>query len=334
MAKKVKEKPTKSTNIDLDNEIIIGIKTLPEIEPKKKNKKKTITKKNRTVKKPKGTKKDEFELKLGIEDEEIKTKKKAPKKLTKKQEIAKKKRKVVFRLIKWTSLILILIGGEIYFLLSPFFNIKNIKIVGNQKLTNEEIISLSQIQIDENTFKLVKSKVQKNIKQNAYVENVKIKRNLPDTITIEVEERTPTYMISFANAYAYINNQGYFLEISKNKLELPILTGFLTKEEEIQEGNRLCVEDLQRLDDVLQIMKSATSNEIASLVTKINIANKQNYILELKDEKKTVQMGDTSNLSTKMLYIKSILEQNKKIEGEILVNTDLNNKGAIFRKKV
>ena len=29
-----------------------------------------------------------------------------------------------------------------------------------------------------------------------------------------------------------------------------------------------------------------------------------------------------------------LLEQNKKIEGEILVNTDLNNKGAIFRKKV
>ena len=141
-------------------------------------------------------------------------------------------------------------------------------------------------------------------------------------------------MISFANAYAYINNQGYFLEISKNKLELPILTGFLTKEEDIQEGNRLCLEDLQRLDEVLQIMKSATSNEIANLVTKINISNKQNYILELEDEKKTVQMGDTSNLSTKMLYIKSILEQNKKIEGEILVNTDLNNKGAIFRKKV
>ena len=218
--------------------------------------------------------------------------------------------------------------------MSPFFNIKNIEIVGNQKLTNEEIISLSQVQKDENTFKLVKSKVQKNIKQNAYVENVKVKRNLPDTITIEIEERTPTYMITFANAYAYINNQGYFLEISKDKLELPILTGFLTKEEDIQEGNRLCVEDLQRLDEVLQIMKSATSNEIASLVTKINIANKQNYILELKDEKKTVQMGDTSNLSTKMLYIKSILEQNKKIEGEILVNTDLNNKGAIFRKKV
>ena len=337
MAKKVKEKPTKSTNIDLDNEIIIGIKTLPEIEPKKKNKKKKTAKKNNTTKKSKTTtksKKDEFELKLGIEDEKIKTKKKTPKKLTKKQKKVKKRARLPFGLIKWISLILILIGGGIYFLLSPFFNIKNIEIIGNQKLTNEEIISLSQVKTDENTFKLVKSNVKKNIKQNAYIENVNIKRKLPDTIIIEVEERTPTYMISFANAYAYINNQGYFLEISKNKLELPILTGFLTKEEDIQEGNRLCLEDLQRLDEVLQIMKSATSNEIANLVTKINISNKQNYILELEDEKKTVQMGDTSNLSTKMLYIKSILEQNKKIEGEILVNTDLNNKGAIFRKKV
>ena len=55
MARKVNEKTTKSTNIDLDNEIIIGIKTLPEIEPKKKNKKKKITKKSKTVKKSKAT---------------------------------------------------------------------------------------------------------------------------------------------------------------------------------------------------------------------------------------------------------------------------------------
>ena len=337
MAKKVKEKLTRNTNIDLDNEIIIGIKTLPEIEPKKKSKKKKTAKKNNTIKKSKTTaksKKDEFEFKLEIENKEIKTEKKMHKKSTKKQEMAEKKRKAIFQLIKWTSLTLILIGGGIFFLLSPFFNIKNIEIIGNQKLINEEIISLSQVKIDENTFKLVKSNVKKNIKQNAYVENVNVKRKLPDTITIEIEERTPTYMISFANAYAYINNQGYFLEISKEKIELPILTGFLTEEEDILEGSRLCLEDLERLDDVLQIMKSATSNGIANLVTKINIANKQNYILELEDEKKTVQMGDTSNLSTKMLYIKSILEQNKEIEGEILVNTDLNNKGAIFRKKV
>lgn len=115
---------------------------------------------------------------------------------------------------------------------------------------------------------------------------------------------------------------------------MPIITGYATKEEDIQLGERLCTEDLQKLDDILQIMKAAESNEIANIVTKINISDKQDYVLELKSEKKTVHVGDTSNLSTKMLYIKEIIEQNKKIEGEILVNTDLNNKWAIFRKKV
>lgn len=350
MSKKLKEKSKntqKDSTFNVDNEIIIGIKTLPNPEENKKKtqkrknekiKNKNTTKKSKTTKTKKKTKnkEEEFELKLGIEDEKVKPKKKKKKtkKLTKKQEIARKKRKAFLRLVKWATLILLLIGGGIGFLLSSFFNIKKIEIVGNNKLTKDEAISLSQIEIEENTFKLSKNKIETNIKQNAYVESVKIKRNLPSTILIEIEERVPTYMITFANAYAYINNQGYFVEISKEKLELPIITGYATKEEDIQLGERLCTEDLQKLDDILQIMKAAESNEIANIVTKINISDKQDYVLELKSEKKTVHVGDTSNLSTKMLYIKEIIEQNKKIEGEILVNTDLNNKWAIFRKKV
>ena len=350
MSKKLKEKSKntqKDSTFNVDNEIIIGIKTLPNPEENKKKtqkrknekiKNKNTTKKSKTTKTKKKTKnkEEEFELKLGIEDEKVKPKKKKKKtkKVTKKQEIARKKRKAFLRLVKWATLILLLIGGGIGFLLSSFFNIKKIEIVGNNKLTRDEAISLSQIEIEENTFKLSKNKIEKNIKQNAYVESVKIKRNLPSTILIEIEERVPTYMITFANAYAYINNQGYFVEISKEKLELPIITGYATKEEDIQLGERLCTEDLQKLDDILQIMKAAESNEIANIVTKINISDKQDYVLELKSEKKTVHVGDTSNLSTKMLYIKEIIEQNKKIEGEILVNTDLNNKWAIFRKKV
>ena len=350
MSKKLKEKSKntqKDSTFNVDNEIIIGIKTLPNPEENKKKtqkrknekiKNKNTTKKSKTTKTKKKTKnkEEEFELKLGIEDEKVKPKKKKKKtkKLTKKQEIARKKRKAFLRLVKWATLILLLIGGGIGFLLSSFFNIKEIEIVGNNKLTRDEAISLSQIEIEENTFKLSKNKIEKNIKQNAYVESVKIKRNLPSTILIEIEERVPTYMITFANAYAYINNQGYFVEISKEKLELPIITGYATKEEDIQLGERLYTEDLKKLDDILQIMKAAESNEIANIVTKINISDKQDYVLELKSEKKTVHVGDTSNLSTKMLYIKEIIEQNKKIEGEILVNTDLNNKWAIFRKKV
>lgn len=298
---------------------------------KKKNVKKAVSKKKKQ-KDVKQYETEEMEFNWGLAEETIK--KKNPPKLTKKQIIAKKKRKIAFRIIKYTTLLFLLVGLGIYFMLSPFFNIKNITTDGNEKITSEELISLSQINLEENTFKLQKSQIEERIKENPYIDTVVVKRKLPSTIHIQVTERKPILMLTFANAYVYVGKQGYLLEISQNPLDVPIITGFVTPEEEIHAGNRLCNEDLQRLEQAIQIIKVAESNDIASLITKINIQDKQNYILELKSENKTVHLGDNSNLSTKMLYIISILEENKDVEGEIFVNTDLNNKGAIFRKKI
>ncbi len=364
---KSKNRDTKDKDIlDLDNEIIIGIKSLPKVpktkksqskEKKKgstknsqkssKNTKKKVVSKNSKQKevvrknaKRKKAPDDDVELRLGIEDEIYKEKrkkkqvKKKPKLTPKQQEIARRKRKIIFRLIKWTSLVVLLIGGGIYFLLSSFFNVRSIVISGNEKISQETIISLSGIELEQNTFKISKSKVEQAIKTNAYIDSVKIKRKLPETIEIQVVERKPAYMLTLGNAYVYMNTQGYLLEISQEKLQAPIITGVLTLEDQIQEGNRLCTEDLQKLSSVIQIMDSANNNDIGKLITKINISDKQDYILELKSEKKNVHVGDTSNLSTKMLYIKKVLQNEKKKEGDIFVNTDLSTKGAIFREKV
>lgn len=358
---KSKNRNTKDKDIlDLDNEIIIGIKSLPKQKkaksPQKKSstknhsknvKKKVTSKKAKQVTRNNGkkqtktkTQNDDVELRLGIEDEIYKEKrkkkqvKKKPKLTPKQQEIARKKRKIIFRLIKWTSLVVLLIGGGICFLLSSFFNVRNIVISGNEKITQETITSLSGIELEQNTFKISKSKVEQAIKTNAYIDSVKIKRKLPETVEIQVVERKPAYMLTLGNAYVYMNTQGYLLEISQEKLDSPIITGILTPEDQIQEGNRLCTEDLQKLSGVIQIMDSANSNDIGKLITKINISNKQDYILELKSEKKNVHVGDTSNLSTKMLYVKKVLQNEKKKEGDIFVNTDLSSKGAVFREKV
>ncbi len=361
--KKKKENTKDNSSFDLDNEIIIGITPLEEKKPSK-GKKSTTNAKNRKTKSNSTNKK----INNNLADKKVNSKrqKAANKKQngdtrnlqnknyrTRKNEKVKSKLKrhkvnninrnsaeseekinPTFRIVKWTSLVAIIIAGGIYFMLSPFFNIKEIDVQGIDRLTREEIISLSRIELNENTFKLQTNEVQQLIKQNAYIDKVIVKRKFPDKIEIKVTERKPTFMILFGNAYIYINNQGYLLEVANTPLKIPAITGFLTPENEIHEGNRLCSEDLQRLDQVLQIMKSAESNGIKELITKINIEDKQDYILELNSEKKIVHIGDNTNLSTKMLYVVSILNENKNVEGEIFVNTDLNNKGAIFRKKI
>ena len=54
----------------------------------------------------------------------------------------------------------------------------------------------------------------------------------------------------------------------------------------------------------------------------------------LESEDKTVYLGDCSDLSTQMLYIKKMIQREKNIEGEFFVNMDLNNANPVFREKV
>lgn len=294
---------------DFDKEIVIGMPRIPDNKEKNRKNKKVSVNIN-------------------------KNKQNIKKKLTKQQQIAIKKRKAILRIVKVLTLLVVFAGVAIYIALSPLFNIKEINVIGNSKLSKEEIISLSELKTDENTFKVLKSNIKNKIKTNAYIENVKIRRKLPDKVEIIVVERVATYMLPFANSYIYINNQGYMLEITSKKAEMPAIVGISTPEEELHEGQRLISEDLTKLGEVLQIMESANANEIVNLITKIDISDRQDYVLTLEKEKKDIHLGDVSNLSTKMAYVKKILNDEKGIEGEIFVNTDLTNKGAVFREKV
>lgn len=302
-----KSAPSKKKEIDnnsLDNEIFIGVTRNEDI-----NKNYPVVKKQK----------------------KSKPKKKKVKKLSPKQI---KRRKIIFKIVRWTGLFAIMCGIIIYVMLSPLFAIKNITVNTDGKLTQQEIISLSAISLNENTFKFTKKQITENIKENSYVDKVDIKRKLPDEIQITINERVPKLMILYGNAYVYIDNQGYMLEISKEYQNLPILKGIKTTDEEIEAGKRLCNEDLQKLTTVLKIMETAKSEELLDLITEINIEDSEDYKIIMDAEEKTVYLGDCSALDERMLWVKAILQEEEGVAGEIFVNMNLNVDAPFFRERV
>lgn len=250
------------------------------------------------------------------------------------RKIAKKKKRVK-RIIKWTSLALIIIAGAIFAFASPLFNITQIEVINTNLLSKDKVISLSGIKKDQNIFRFLKSDVIKKIKEDPYVQDVKINRQLPNKVQIDIEERQRNFSLEFLNGYAYINNQGYILEISQDKLNLPVIKGASTEENNITPGKRLEQKDLEKLEVAIKIMTIAKENELDEKVTSIDISNKNEYILYLESEKKTVYLGNQENLTTKMLYTKKIIEKESGNEGTIYVNGDSTNKfKAYFRQKV
>lgn len=305
---------------------------------KKENDAKIKEREKRIKEKNKEKSNDEFEVetekliqmtnKNRIEKEE-KRKKQNTMKVKKKQKRAKK---IILKIFLFVALI----GGAIVFAItSPLFNIKEIKVLNNSQVSSDTIISLAELKLDENIFKFYKGEVTRKIKENAYIESVSIERKIPSIVEIQVEERVPKYSVDYMGRYVYINSQGYLLENSEDNKGLPVIHGVTTNEEEITPGNRLNNEDLNRLEDVMKVMSSANENGLEGKITSIDIGNKNDYTIYLEESKKKVHLGNTSNLSNKMLYILAIMEQEEGKEGDIFVNGDLNNKfQPFFREKV
>ena len=295
--------------LDLNNEIVIGM-TLKE-EPKKDNK----TKKNKkqkdkkTVKKSKPTKKVQ----------------------TTKNNKKPKKKNIKLKIIKWIVLLALLATAIILFMLSSVFNITNITVTNNNKISEQEIISLSGLTKNENMFKISNQKVKEAVKQNPYIESVKITKTISGTVNLEVTERVATYMLKFANGYVYINNQGYMLEISQEPLELPIISGFKTPTEDIKEGNRLIVEDLKELENIIKIVETAKTTSVGAIIAEIDISDPTNYKIIIPSENKTVEFGELTNINIKILKIEYIIEQEKGRQGEIYFQST---EKAVFREKV
>lgn len=157
---------------------------------------------------------------------------------------------------------------------------------------------------------------------------------MPNKLTIEVKERKASYALKTEDEkYAYINNQGYILEINSELNNLPEITSYKTKELKI--GARLNNQDLEKLEVVLKIMEIATANQIDNLITQIDINDRQNLILFMAGEGKVIYLGDGSDINTKIIYIKAILEDEKGIEGELYMDGKINKEGEfLFREKV
>lgn len=368
---KKKRKNNMSGQKLLNNNSIFNFDEQIENEEKRKKVTKTAQKKKKQNRNQKTNKKYNEEQEYFIGENEVKhidkkklekiKKKKLKEKKTKEKELAKeqkrqdklriqrarqtkkarmteeqiKKNRRVKIFIKLLLLLAVIIGLIIYLMLSPIFNIKNINVEGNKDISSEQIISLSKVQKEANLFKVSNKDTVSAIKENPYVKTVEIKRTLPDTITFVITERVATYMLEYGSSYAYIDNQGYILEISANTKEgLAKIIGYETSHDDIVPGKRLCENDLKKLNTVLKITATSKTNRIDSLITRINIEDGNNFILYLSTEQKTVYLGDCTNLDTRMLYVKAILDKEKGIAGEIYVNMNLNEKDPYFRQDV
>ena len=252
------------------------------------------------------------------------TQKTQPKRrINKQKEIEQKKRKRRKIILIIFIILCIITAICIYLLTSDVFKIQTIEIIGNEQLTPEEILELSEIKQGDNIFITTEIVTKVKLKRNGYIEDVKLQKAYPNKIKIEVKERQKAYQIlTQTGCYIYIDGQGYLLDYSLEKLELPVITGMEITENQIGEINRLQENDLDKMENILHIQDEAQKIEIGTQIQQIDVQDE--YVVHIDNERIIINLGNPTNLENKMYYVKAILKQEEGNSGTIFVNGNIN----------
>ena len=85
------------------------------------------------------------------------------------------------------------------------FEIKEIKVEGSQRFSQEEVIAQSGVQIGQNLFLVSKKQLKANLEAQPYLQFSHVSYDLPSTLIIHVTEKTAYGAISFDGRYAFVD---------------------------------------------------------------------------------------------------------------------------------
>lgn len=174
-------------------------------------------------------------------------------------EVQKKKRKKKHYLLRLIIIVCILIGAGLIMHLDHF-DVDGIAVIGNEDISDDEIVKLSEIRMGQCIFDVHPLIVQHRIKQNLYIEDVDVDRKLPDKVEITVTERQGNAQVRMGKKYVVIDNELEVIDISDKEMQATLIENVKTKE--AIKGHKIKVQNEAVLSKALDFIKLTEDNDL------------------------------------------------------------------------
>ena len=117
-------------------------------------------------------------------------------------------------------------GVYIHLMEGPLFRLREIEVKGNQKISQETLLSLALIEGMPNLFTIRLKEMTKKLESHPWIDQVRGRKVFPNKIVIEVVERKPIAILQLEELF-YIDTQGeIFSRVGeRDGYNYPILTG-------------------------------------------------------------------------------------------------------------
>lgn len=183
-------------------------------------------------------------------------------------------------------LILLIITGVSVGILTrseSYFRIKDVQIKGEEKLSKEEIKGWAGALSQKSIFGVDLKEIAQKVSSKPQIKRVEIRRILPSTIIINVEEREPFAYTVYKGVYYEVDDEGVIIGKRGKMQELPLIIGFdsLSEAGKVKRGVR-----------VLNLSK-----DLGFFFSKVSIKDENNIVGYLREEDIRVYIGKGERLN-------------------------------------
>lgn len=118
-----------------------------------------------------------------------------------------------------------LVSGYRWATWSPVFGLDSVHVKGNHRLSEPQILELAAVRKGENIFGLNIGAIDERLRQSEWIDEVVVRRILPDGLAIEVHEREPFFWRRKGDRIFYADRRGrYIAPVSTGHfVSLPLL---------------------------------------------------------------------------------------------------------------
>ena len=178
------------------------------------------------------------------------------------------------RCIFFATLALIAILVVVFF--TPVFDVRSVSVIGNERVSTEQIIEKAGDVTGRNLFGLRKKPITDGLLEFAYIDKVSIKKKpFPPTLILDIKECKPTVQVEYTENYIAIDKTGKILEKSPEKLEgMPVCQGLRIIS--ANEGEEIGFKDDESKKIVLNCIQAMEKAEILDGIVVMSFADMTN----------------------------------------------------------
>ena len=226
----------------------------------------------------------------------------------------------------WFSMaVLLLVVGLYGFLHSPFFRVQYIQVNGSS-YSPEQLAAIAGIEKGTSLLGLDVDLAAKRLEQEPIISRAIVYRYLPDTVYIQVEERTPIAMVPSESGFFGVAADGTVLgRLGGGAVNLPIITG--ANKNSILAGNK----SVSELVIAARIL-SGLPRGVRDLVSEVNVLDRD-CLKVISRSLVECHLGGPGNLQEKLDVVATLLPRLDSISPQAYTIVDVSNpKRPVVRK--